>query len=108
MCLFPLPTLQQHTTLKRYYESYYVLLPVCMAVKGVEVICKYCGRIFVYDWNSHFQHINHMSTLQFLNPKVIRPLNYLLLHTVVIQQGKHSHPGPLGISAWKFYSCSAE
>jgi len=57
MCLFPFPTLQQHTTLNRYYEIYSVLLPVCMAVKGVEVVCKYCGRIFVYDWNSHFQHI---------------------------------------------------
>jgi hypothetical protein len=28
-----------------------------MVVKGVEVICKYCSRIFVYDWNSHFQYI---------------------------------------------------
>jgi len=49
-----------------------------------------------------------MSTLQFLNPKIIRSSNCLLPHTVVIQQGKQSHPGPQGTSTCKFYSCSAE
>jgi hypothetical protein len=39
------------------YEIYSVLLRVHMVVKGVEVICKYCSRIFIYDWNFYFQHI---------------------------------------------------
>jgi hypothetical protein len=43
---------REHPKLQ-YYEIYCVLLSICTVAMAIEVICKYCGRVFGCDSNPH-------------------------------------------------------
>jgi hypothetical protein len=36
-------------------ETYYVLLPVRTVATAIKAMCRYCGRVFGYDWKLHSQ-----------------------------------------------------
>jgi hypothetical protein len=67
-CL-PFPTVNLTEKPQRYYELYYIPLPICTVAMPITAMCKYRGRVFVCDLNPHSQ--SYMSKLWFLNLSVI-------------------------------------
>jgi hypothetical protein len=68
----------------RYYEIYFVLLPIRTVAMAVKVMCKYWGRISGSHLNPHSHPFcfNPTSKLQSLHPSVILSLKFQLLYTL--------------------------